>query len=72
MKLLAIPAFRCFLIGHDWTPWRHWARRAPRIVRASMEYLNDSTHSRDCQRCGAHESRKKHEIPRAEWPKELP
>lgn len=44
--------WRCIVFGHQWTAFRHWADDAPRIVRASLEYLNDTTHVRDCERCG--------------------
>jgi hypothetical protein len=43
---------RCFFKGHDWTPWQHWSRDRPRIVRASLEYLNDTTNVHTCKRCG--------------------
>lgn len=42
---------RCIFKSHDWTPWRRWSDDAPRIVRSSLEYLNDHTAIRDCRRC---------------------
>jgi hypothetical protein len=42
----------CFFKGHTWGDWFPWWHNAPRIVFASLEYLNDKTIYRDCSRCG--------------------
>jgi hypothetical protein len=45
-------SIQCLVKGHDWTEWQHWSLSRPRIVRASLECLNDRTQERKCQRCG--------------------
>jgi len=49
--------WKCFWQGHQWTPWRHWSYDAPRIVRASMECMNDPTEVRNCLKCSKKQSR---------------
>ena len=58
--------FRCLFKGHDWPRWKWWHHNAPRIVFASLEYLNDTTVIRTCQRCGKYERSKAHIVGRSE------
>ncbi len=44
--------WRCIFKGHVWGEWVPWWQDAPRIVRASLECLNDKTMVRMCRRCG--------------------
>lgn len=46
----------CLFKGHEWTEWRMWYVGKPRIVFASIEYLNDPTEVRECRRCGKHQA----------------
>lgn len=52
----------CLFKGHDWSPWKMWWHNAPRIVFASLEYMNDSTTVRQCQRCGRRDQSKRHRL----------
>lgn len=49
---------RCLFRGHAFGGWYPWHRDAPRIVFASLEYMNDRREFRDCARCGCQQMRK--------------
>lgn len=55
-------SWTCFFKGRSWPDWKPWWHDAPRIVFASIEYLNDTRHVRKCARCGKFEARHRHKI----------